>query len=175
MRQYRYSLGLLELASGAAFLLSALCTSLVSQLGVYPPLGFLPIFVATPLLFWVSTKTQECMPETSRLATFSLSKNRVLLAAGVLLLLPVLQISLFSSLRGADSFPLTIGFVITGALILFGDAKPQVWLLAGLSLVLGLVLTLYTRPDYAALVYCGVVGVLLIPVGIVTLRRELLR
>ncbi len=46
-------MGLFELAFGGALLLPALCTTLAVQLQLYPPLGFLPGFIAVPVLFGV--------------------------------------------------------------------------------------------------------------------------
>ena len=61
----RFSMGLLELAFGVVLLLTALCPTLVVQLQLYPPLGFLPGCIAIPTIFWAAAPLQKRFPETN--------------------------------------------------------------------------------------------------------------
>lgn len=172
MEPYRYSLGLLELASGACLLVLAICMMSVQTFDIYPPLGFLPGFIAEPLFFRLATYAQGRMPEASKLATFSLSRNLLLLVFGVFLLLPFAQ---FTLMPNESSRPTFVACLVSGGMILLGGLGPRVAYLVGGTLLFGLGLALFGPASFATVIFCVIVGLALIPAGVVTLRRELPR
>ncbi len=173
MLDYRYSLGLLELAAGGCLLLLALCLTVVQSFDVTPPVGFLPAFIAAPLFFWLATRVQERLPLRANLKTYTYSRPETLIVMGICLLVPVTQILLLPASQSGG--PVYLAAMVSAMVILLGGTGPRVAYLVGGTLLLGLGLALYGPASYATAIFCTLIGLVLIPTGVATLRRELRR
>lgn len=171
MQEYRYSLGLLELATGIGLLVLALYTALVQPDNTYPLLRLVIHIVAAPLLFWIMTQAQARLSEDAKLATFTLSVPTALAAFGFFLLVPL---ALSSPMLNNQNFStISAACIVSGGMILFGGTGPRIAYPVGGIMLLGLGLTLFAPAPYATILFCILVSLILIPAGIVTLHREL--
>lgn len=136
----RFSIGLLEVAFGTVLLLLALCTTLVFQLQVYPPLGFLPGFIATPIIFRAAASLQKQLPETND-ATYSFSKHTMPVVFIGSLIAPLTLTVIPEPFRD-QIMPLLIGFMVAAGLLFIDRGKQRVYVLAAVSTLLGVRLTL---------------------------------
>lgn len=166
-------MGLMELSFGTALLLLALCTTLVVQLQIYPPLGFLPGFIAIPIIFRAAASLQKRFPETND-ATYSFPKYimPVVFAGG---LIAPLTLTVIPEPFRDRVLPLFTGIVVAAGLLLINDGKRHVRTLAAVSAILGAVLVIFPGGMMGATLYCAIFGPLLLLAGAVSLRRNLKR
>lgn len=167
----RFSMGLIELSSGIVLLLLALCTTLVVQLQLYPPLGFLPGFIAIPAIFWGAASLQKRFPETND-ATYSFSTSTMPIVFTASLIVP-LTLTVIPEPYRDQTMPLIFGLTVAAGLLLINDGKRHVHVLAAVSALLGAVLTLFSGGMMSAVLYCSVFGLLLLLAGAASLRRNL--
>lgn len=169
----RFSMGLLELAFGGALLLMALCTTLVAQLQLYPPLGFLPGFIATPAIFWAAASLQKRFPAAND-ATYSFSKSTLPVVFTASLIVPLTLTVIPEPFRD-QTLPLIVGFTVAAGLLLINDGKRHVHVLAAVSALLGAALTLFAGGTMSTVLYCSVFGLTLLLAGTASLRQHLKR
>ena len=134
MREYRYSLGLLELAAGVCMLILALYVTLIEMPGVSPVWRFALNIIGVPLTFWITSKVQERLPKNAKLATFILSRRTLLIAFAICWFALVIPVVLFP--RNPSTTPNVIAAVFAGGIVLVGGTGPRIAYLVSGTLLL---------------------------------------
>ena len=169
----RFSMGLLELAFGVVLLLTALCPTLVVQLQLYPPLGFLPGFIAVPALFWAAASLQKRFPGAND-ATYSFSTSTLPVVFTASLIAPLALTVIPEPFRD-QTLTLLVGLTVAAGLLLINDGKRHVHVLVAASAFLGAALTLFPGGMMSTVLYCSIFGMTLLVAGSASLRQHLKR
>lgn len=172
--------GLLEIALGVSLLLIAFAVFLSSSYtNVFPPLFFLPIFLAGPYLFQRMIGSEKrSYPQTDYTKpNHPQHVMRHALLALIFFLIPSLFILLQPASSAARGFTLILGFLIAAVLLWAGFGLVRFTFLAIASTLLSLGLTwLRIEPPLSYIVFCSAFGFILLTSGTVTFvqytRRE---
>lgn len=176
IRQYFNVDGLFELVFGTIFLLIALTSSLSEYFSSIPPyIVFIPIFVAIPLLSRsvLTLKQRLTYPRTGyATARYRHPRYLVFIFFALLLLVTAIQGFLLPSLE--QGLPLLLGIMIAVLLLWIGAGLVRFYYLAAAALALGVGLTWLPLGELlGGIIFCVVIGLLLLVSGASTLRNYL--
>ena len=176
IRQYFNVDGLFELVFGTIFLLIALTSSLSGRFSSIPSyIVFIPVFVVIPLLSRsvLTLKQRLTYPRTGYVtARYRRPRYFLFIFFTLLLLITAIQGFLLPSLE--QGLPLLLGVMIAVPLLWIGAGLVRFYCLAAAALVLGVGLTWLPLGELSGgIIFCIIIGLLLLASGAYTLRSYL--